>query len=133
MPRLITQVLIAVALLCVPTWDCSFAKPLTMEKFYESNARYRRHHRRKASHRQLSDSARRSTTIYVPPRDVSGSAGVWTTENAPVPYSYISATMVLDAKSGRRPVIGALDCANPSVDWYQRKRFSSWVDFQVGQ
>lgn len=122
---LTTLVLTAVLLLYVPTWDYAYA---TGEN-YNAYARYRTRHHTYRVHR-VRDIHRDSPDVSRPDNAMPRTSVVWTEGSTPTPFSFITATLVLDARSGRRPVIGALDCGNPDIDWYLRRGLSSWNDFQ---
>lgn len=93
---LTTLMLITVSLSCVPTWDYAYA---TGEK-YNAYARYRTRHHTYRLHR-VRDIHRNSPDVSRTDNALPRTSVVWTEGSTATPFSFITATLVLDARSGR--------------------------------
>lgn len=104
--------------------------PLSADNL-NANARY--HARRHARHGHQLHVKRSDRAPYYEPDRTSVSAALasvrsdWPYVQEEVKYFFATGTTVLDKYSGREPVIGAMDCANPTVDWYLIKPLRDWT------
>lgn len=94
--------------------------PVFPFSFEVQHAQARYIHRRHVKHPDR-------THVYEPSRVVDREDSWPAFKNMYVIYPYMSGTTLLDSYSGRRPVINAGSCADPTIEWHRATTNYAWT------